>query len=118
MNVYDQAHILAKAIKECEEYKQYISAKSTISQNPELDRMIQDFQAKQFEMQAKQMAGEELDAETVAKVQELMGIMMQDPSAAQYIQCEMRFALMMQDVYQIINEPIAPAGGSNNQGVN
>ena len=118
MNVYDQAHTLAKAIKECEEYKQYMNAKNMIAQNPDLDKMIQDFQAKQLEMQAKQIAGEEMDAETLAKMQELMGIMMQDPAAAQYIQCEMRFALMMQDVYQILNETMVPAGSGNSQGAN
>jgi len=118
MNVYDQAHILAKAIKECEEYKQYMNAKNMIAQNPDLDKMIQDFQAKQLEMQAKQIAGEEMDAEAVAKMQELMTIMMQDPAAAQYVQCEMRFALMMQDVYQILNETMMPAGSENSQGAN
>ena len=114
MNVYDQAHILAKAIKECEEYKQYMNAKNMIAQNPDLDKMIQDFQAKQLEMQAKQIAGEEMDAEAVAKMQELMTIMMQDPAAAQYV----RFALMMQDVYQILNETMMPAGSGNSQGAN
>ncbi len=114
MNVYDQAHTLAKAIKECEEYKQYMNAKDMIAKNPDLEKMIQDFQAKQLELQAKQIAGEEADADAVAKMQELMGIMMQDPAAAQYVQCEMRFALMMQDVYQILNETIMPAGSSQN----
>ena len=99
MNVYDQAHILAKAIKECEEYKQYMNAKNMIAQNPDLDKMIQDFQAKQLEMQAKQIAGEEMDAEAVAKMQELMTI-------------------MMQDVYQILNETMMPAGSGNSQGAN
>ncbi len=107
MNVYDQAHSLAKAIKECEEYKQYMNIKKTVEQNPQLDQMIKDFQQKQFEVQAMQMAGQEADPELMNKIQELVGIVMADPLAAQYMQCEMRFALMMQDVLQIVNEPIA-----------
>ncbi len=91
-----------------------MNAKDMIAKNPDLDKMIQDFQAKQLELQAKQVAGEELDADAVAKMQELMSIMMQDPAAAQYIQCEMRFALMMQDVYQILSETVMPAGSSQN----
>ena len=71
-----------------------------------------------MEYLAKQIAGEEMDAEAVAKMQELMTIMMQDPAAAQYVQCEMRFALMMQDVYQILNETMMPAGSGNSQGAN
>ncbi|MCI8348090.1 MAG: YlbF family regulator [Firmicutes bacterium] len=104
MNVYDQAHGLAQAIKASEEFKQYDEIKKKIKENPELDKMIKDFQSKQIELQAKQMMGEELTPETMSAVQELYGILLKDPIAAQYIQTEMRFSLMMKDVYEIIGE--------------
>ena len=49
MNVYDQAHGLAQAIKMSEEYKQYEGAKAKINENEDLSKMIRDFQTKQFE---------------------------------------------------------------------
>ena len=104
MNVYDQAHGLAQAIKASEEFKQYDEIKKKIKENPELDKMIKDFQSKQIELQAKQMMGEELTPETMSAVQELYGILLKDPIAAQYIQTEMRFSLMMKDVYEIIGQ--------------
>ena len=104
MNVYDQAHGLAQAIKASEEFKQYDEIKKKIKENNELDKMIKDFQSKQIELQAKQMMGEELTPETMSAVQELYGILLKDPIAAQYIQTEMRFSLMMKDVYEIIGE--------------
>ncbi len=104
MNVYDQAHGLAKAIKESEEFKQYDQIKQQIKGNPDLDKMIKDFQSKQLEIQAKQMMGEELTPEMMSSVQELYGIVLKDPLAAQYFQNEMRFSIMMQDVYKIIGE--------------
>lgn len=104
MNVYDQAHGLAKAIKESEEFKQYDQIKQQIKGNPDLDKMIKDFQSKQLEFQAKQMMGEELTPEMMSSVQELYGIVLKDPLAAQYFQNEMRFSIMMQDVYKIIGE--------------
>ena len=36
MNVYDQAHGLAKAIRESEEFKQYDQAKQKLKANPEV----------------------------------------------------------------------------------
>ena len=36
MNVYDQAHSLATAVKESEEYKQFQARKKDIEGNPEL----------------------------------------------------------------------------------
>ena len=37
-------------------------------------------------------------------VQELYQIIMKDPMAAQYMQAEMRFSLMMNDVYKILGD--------------
>ena len=71
MNVYDQAHGLAQAIKASEEYKQYDEAKKKIKDNEELENMIKDFQSKQFEMQAKQLSGGQLTPEDMAGVQQL-----------------------------------------------
>ena len=104
MNVYDQAHGLAKAIKLSEEFKQYDRTKQLVAQNPELDKMLKDFQQKQFELQAKQMMGEEVGPEMMQGIQELYQIIMTDPTASQYMQAEMRFSLMMNDVYKILGE--------------
>jgi nucleotide-binding universal stress UspA family protein len=65
MNVHDEAHNLARAIKESFEYKEYVRMKDTASRNEELAAMLNDFQAKQFEIQAKQMLGGELDQDLV-----------------------------------------------------
>ena len=88
MNVYDQAHGLAKAIRECEEFKQYDQLQKLIDQNQELSAMLKDFQTKQFEMQAKQMMGEQVEADAMQQMQELSQIMMRDPLAAQYMQAQ------------------------------
>ena len=104
MNVYDQAHNLARAIKESEEFKQYDYLKKVIDQNENLSKMVKDFQAKQFEFQAKQMMGEEMTPDMMQSVQELYQIIMTDPTAAQYMQAELRFSLMMNDVYKILGE--------------
>ena len=104
MNVYEQAHGLAKAIKESEEFKQYDQLKKVVDQNESLSAMIKDFQGKQFELQAKQMMGEEMAGDMMQSVQNLYQIIMKDPMAAQYMQAEMRFSLMMNDVYKILGE--------------
>lgn len=117
MNVYDQAHSLATAIKESEEFKQYDQSKKEVEANPELDAAIKDFMGKQFELQTQHMMGQEMDAEALSKLQQLSAILMQDPSAAQYLQNQMRFSMMMADVYKIIADVadfgMGPAGGTN-----
>lgn len=106
MNVYDQAHGLAQAIKASEEFKQYDALKKQIDANEELSKMIKDFQTKQLEFQTKQMMGETAGPEDMAVIQQLYAIMAKDPLAAQYLEAEMRFSLMMKDVYEIVGEAI------------
>lgn len=104
MNVYDQAHQLAGAIKESEEFKRYDASKKEVEANAELDAALKDLMKQQFEMQAAQMMGQQPDQEAMQKLQQLSAVLMQDPSAAQYLQCQMRFSMMMADVYKIIGE--------------
>lgn len=104
MNVYDQAHGLAQAIKESEEFKQYKMYEEQIDANPEMSKMIKDFQQKSVEFQAKQMAGEEVGPDMMSGIQQLYSIVMQDPLCANYMQASMRFSLMMKDVFDIIGE--------------
>ncbi len=106
MNVHDEAHNLARAIKDSPEYKQYAELKEVASQNEELSAMLNDFQAKQFEIQAKQMMGEELGSDMMEQIQSLYQILMKDPLASQYVQAEMRFSLLVNDVYTILGEVI------------
>ena len=117
MNVYEQAHSLAAAIRESEEFKQYDQNKKIIEANPQLNESIKDFLAKQMEMQAAQMMGQEISPEIFQQLQQLSAILMQDPAAAQYLQCQMRFSVMMADVYKIISETadlgIDPFGSRN-----
>ena len=104
MNVYDQAHQLAAAIKESEECKQYTSVRKRIEANPDLDNAIKDFMKKQFEFQTSQMMGKEVDQEEFIKLQQLSTVLMQDPLTSEYFQCQMRFSTMMSDVYKIIGD--------------
>ncbi|MCQ2555622.1 MAG: YlbF family regulator [Clostridia bacterium] len=109
MNVYDDAHRLAAAIKNSNEFKDYENAQKLLDSNPSLSAMMKDFQEKAMEMQLKQMSGEEISADMNAQMQQLYGIVMQDPMAAQYMQAELRFSVMMKDVIDIIQEAATPA---------
>lgn len=107
MNVYEEAHNLSNAIKQSEEYKQYKAASDKVKENPELDKMMKDFLDKQIQMQTKQMLGQEVEGEIMESIQKLSGIVMSDPVAADYLQCQMRFSIMIQDVYKILGDVIS-----------
>lgn len=68
--------------------------------------MMEDFHSKQLELQTKQMMGQEVTSEMMQSVQDLYQIIAKDPVAAEYLQAEMRFSVMMQDVYKILGEVV------------
>ena len=49
------------------------------------------------------MMGEGQSPEMMQSMQEALQIVMKDPLASEYLQAEMRFSLMMKDVYEILN---------------
>ncbi|HPO03978.1 MAG TPA: YlbF family regulator [Bacillota bacterium] len=106
MNVYDHAHALARALKESCEYQNYMALKDKVSENEELSASLNDFQQKQFQLQAQQMLGGEGDASMGEQIKDLTRILMNDPLAAQYLQAEFAFTLMFSDVYKILQEAI------------
>lgn len=106
MNVYEQAHALKSAIKESNEYIEFKESEEKLNTNPELAKAMKDFQAKQIEFQTKQMLGENMGSETMEAIQSLSAVMMKDPLAAEYLQRQMRFSVMIKDVYDVLNEVI------------
>lgn len=106
MNVYDEAHNLARALKESAEYKNYIAMKDEVSKNAELSAMINDFQDKNMQMQTQQMLTGQQPEGMAEQVQSLYQILSKDPLAAQYLQAEILFTKMVADVYGILGEVI------------
>ncbi len=104
-NVYDIAHDLARSLKETDQYKDFVSYKKQVDANEQLKKMIDDFQAKSMEIQAKMMAGEQ-DAELAGQLQSLYGIVMSDPLASSYLQSQMTLSQIVGDIYQIIGEAL------------
>lgn len=105
-NVYDCAHELARALKESPEYKTYSELKEKVSENAELSEMLNDFQQKQFQLQAQQVLGAEPETDMMEQVQNLYQIILRDPIAAQYLQAEFGFTRVVSDIYGILGEVI------------
>ncbi|SCZ81746.1 YlbF family regulator [Acidaminobacter hydrogenoformans] len=104
MNVYDAANTLAHAIKNSEEYKNYKHMETAIKTHEPVKKMIDDFHAKQFELQKKQLSGETPSEFEMKQLQKLAETASVDPLARDFLTAEMRFSLMMQDVSKILSD--------------
>jgi cell fate (sporulation/competence/biofilm development) regulator YlbF (YheA/YmcA/DUF963 family) len=102
MNVYEEAHNLARAIKDSNEFKEFDTLRKEVEKDEQLSSMLKDFQTKQLQIQTKQMSGEGVDQELMGQLQSMYAMLAAKPQAAQYLQAQMRFSIMMKDVSEIL----------------
>lgn len=106
MYVYDQANILAKAIRESKEYSDYKKAKIDLDSNPEMKKKIEEFEKIRYDVQVMAFQGEKQDEEKQKKLQEMYQILMEDQKIKEFFDIEVRFNIMLADVNRIISESV------------
>ena len=106
MNVYDQAHDLARAIKESGEFREFDKMRKEVESDAEVTSMLGEFQKLQTELQVAQMTGQQPNQDVVSRVQSLGTMLATKPLAARYLQAQGAFTIMMNDVFQIIGEAV------------
>ena len=104
MNVYDEAHSLARAIKESNEFIEFDKVRQEVNADKEVSEMIAEMQKLQLELQAAQISGTEPNADLMSRIQSLSTMMATKPLAAKFMQSEAAFSIMMNDVFKIIGE--------------
>lgn len=106
MNVYEEAHNLARSIKESNEFIEFDEARRSIESDPELRDMISEFQKAQIRMQTRMMNGEQTGNDLMQQVQSMYIMLQGKPEAVKYIERQARFSIMMKDVYEILSDAI------------
>ncbi|RKD34607.1 YlbF family regulator [Thermohalobacter berrensis] len=115
MNVYDEAHSLARAIKNSNEYKEYVRRQREVLKNTKLKEMVQDFRSKAMEIQMAQMGGKKVDEEKIEKFKKLEEVVTSNPVINEFFAAEMRFAQMMNDIYKILGDTLDVDLGVNDK---
>lgn len=104
MNIYDDAHRLARSIKESSEFKEYKEKREIAFADSKNKEMVEDFQKRAIEIQMTQMSGEEPDQEKIEQIQKLESILMLNPIVKDYLMAEIRFTQIISDVYKILED--------------
>lgn len=106
MNAYDEAHRLAKAIKESDCYKEFFKLKLAIEKDNECKKVIEDFKNRQFELEKGRMMGKEPSADQLQALQKIQGIIQANAKLKTYLEAEYKFARLMSDVQKIIGDAL------------
>ena len=106
MNFYDKIHELARALKETEEYKEYIKLKNELKSDEKKYNMVKDFKEKQRGHQVKYLSGQDVSKEEQENMQNLYSILIQDEKVRKLLESEMKIDVFLADMQKIMGEAI------------
>ena len=102
MNPYDQAHALARALKESEEYREYSRLKEAAYESDTNRALLDEYKKLQFRMQAKLATGESMPEEDMQRLQQIGTLLQFSPDVSAYLMAEFRFQRMLTDIFKIL----------------
>ena len=102
MNPYDQAHALARALKESEEYREYERLKQVAYDDGTNKALLDEYKRLQFRMQAKLASGETMPEEDFQRLQQIGALLQFNPDVSAYLMAEFRFQRMLSDIFKIL----------------
>ncbi|WP_152394665.1 YlbF family regulator [Paenibacillus guangzhouensis] len=102
MNVYDKAHELAKALKDCPEVAEVKSMMNLIAADADSKRMLDEFRAKQAEMQQKMMTGDMPNPEEMEKMEKMFELLQMNQNISRLFDAERRLSVIIEDINKIV----------------
>ena len=102
MNPYDQAHALARALKESEEYREYARLKEVAYEDDTNRALLDEYKRLQFRLQGKLAAGDSLPGEESQRLAQIGALLQFNPDVSAYLMAEFRFQRMFTDIFKIL----------------
>ena len=102
MNPYDQAHALAKSLRESEEYREMSRLRELAYESDTNRALLEEYKRLQFRMQAKQASGESMPEEDYQRLQQIGTLLQFNQDVSAYLLAEFRFQRMLSDIFKIL----------------
>ena len=102
MNAYDQAHALARAMKDSEEYREYQRLREIAHQDETNRALLEEYKRLQYRLQAKAATGESVPEEDMTRLTQIGTLLQFNPDVSAYMLAELRFQRMLADIFKIL----------------
>ncbi len=101
---YSQAHILARAIRESQEYKTYHALKDTVYADATQAALIKEYKKLQITVQVAMMSGKQADAEDMQRFTALNTLLFSKSEVRDFMLAEMQLQTAVADIMKIVTE--------------
>ena len=102
MNPYDQAHALARSLKESEEYREMMRLREVAYESDTNRTLMEEYKRLQFRMQAKLASGETMPEDDYQRLQQIGTLLQFNQDVSAYLLAEFRFQRMLSDIFKIL----------------
>ena len=102
MNDYDQAHILARAMRDSEEFKEYERLREPAYAESTNKALLHEYKRLQYRLQATMAAGKTMDEQDFQRMQQIGALLQYNQDARDYLLAEFRFQKLLADIYKIL----------------
>lgn len=103
---YDTAHLLAKELRNSDEYKRLIKAQAEVEKDESTLKMVRDFMHLQMQWEYSRMAKSEEAEKFLEKLQPLSMLISNNKAAKEYVEAYTYWSHVFQDVYKIVSGPM------------
>ena len=101
---YSQAHALARAIRESDEYKKYHQLKEVVMADETQAALIREYKKLSVTVQMAMMSGQSANSEDMQRLTGITSLLMSKPEVRDYLTSEMQLQIAMADIMKIITQ--------------
>lgn len=106
MNFYDKIHEMVRALKESNEFKEYMKLKEELKKDEKAYLMLKDFKEKQKKYQMEYIDGKEKNKEELSNMQNLYSLVIQNEISRKILENEMKINVMLADMQKIVGDAL------------
>lgn len=106
MNIYDKFNELAVELKSNPDVVAFRDAAMKIQADETKTKMLEDFRKIQIAAYTESVESGKVTDETTEKMQNFASIIKMNPDINEYLQAEVRFSILFEDMMKIINDAV------------
>ena len=102
MQAMEAARLLAAAIQESPEYREYARLKTEIDADAGIKSLVNEYKRLQTAMQMRMLSGQGMEGEDAQRVQSLNVLLFADQRTSGYLMAELRLQRMMGEIFETL----------------
>lgn len=106
VNIFDNARELEKSIRESAEFADLRIQYANLYADEAASKLFDDFRTVQFNLQEKQMTGQQISQEEVAQAQQMVAVIQQNEKITRLMEAEQKMSSVIAEVNKIVMKPL------------